>query len=77
MKTVNKESRFDQKTVKKTQVDKMIAQRLAWQGHRAVKGVGSNSEWKKGGHGQMEDVKPDNCVRVLLENYNNLQYFTD
>ena len=29
------------------------------------------------GHGFIEDRKPDNVVRFILESYNNLQYFTD
>ena len=32
---------------------------------------------EKGGHGFVEDRKPDDTVRLLLESYNCLQYFTD
>ena len=62
---------------RKTQVNGRKAQRRALQGHRAVKGLQTSAEWKRGGHGHIEDAKPNNRVRVLLENYNNLQYFTD
>ena len=41
-----------------------------------VKGLRTAAEWRRGGHGHIEDAKPNNRVRVLLENYNNLQYFT-
>ena len=34
-------------------------------------------QWKRGGHGFIEDRKPDNVVRFILESYNNLQYFMD
>ena len=77
MKVVNKESRFANESDKTTQVKAMGERRRAWEGQRALKGVSSADIWKKGGYGHMKDSKPDDCVRILLENYNNLQYFTD
>ena len=32
---------------------------------------------EKGGHGFVENRNPDDMVRLILEKYNNLQYFTD
>ena len=34
-------------------------------------------QWKRGGHGFIEDRKPDDIARLILESYNSLQYFTD
>lgn len=50
---------------------------MAFQGRQAVLDATNAKDWKKRGHGFIEDRKPDNSVRVLLENYNSLQYFSD
>ena len=34
-------------------------------------------DWKQGGHGWLSDRKPHNIIRVILENYNSLKYWTE
>jgi len=77
MKIADKECRLDHTPEERTEINMRQAQRRALQGNRAVKGLRTTAEWKRGGHGHIEDAKPNNRIRVLLENYNNLQYFTD
>ena len=50
---------------------------MAFQGKQAVLDATGFKDQKKGGHGFIEDKKPNNTMRAILENYNSLQYFTD
>ena len=49
----------------------------AFKGRQAIQNVTEARQWKRGGHGFVEDRKPDDMVRLILESYNSLQYFTD
>ena len=43
---------------------------------QSAKGRALLRDWKQGGHGWLSDRKPHNVVRVILENYNSLKYWT-
>ena len=34
-------------------------------------------DWMEGGHGYVPTVKPDGTIRILMENWNSLKYFTE
>jgi hypothetical protein len=34
-------------------------------------------DWMEGGHGYIPTVKPDGTIRILMENWNSLKYFTE
>ena len=50
---------------------------MVFQGRQAILDATNAKDWKKEGHGFVKDKKPDDTLRVLLENYNSLQCFTD
>ena len=59
------------------EADKRLEELKAFRGKQAVQNVTESKQWKRGGHGFVEDWKPNDMVRLILESYNNLQYFTD
>ena len=59
------------------EANKRLEELKAFRGKQAVQDVTESKQWKRGGHGSVEDQKPDDMVRLILESYNNLQYFTD
>ena len=59
------------------EADKRLEELKAFRGKQTVQDVTDSKQWKKGGHGFIEDRKLDDMVRLMLESYNNLQYFTD
>ena len=77
MNEVDNQNRFAAVPGDQEEVNKKLAELKAFQGKQAVQGVTKARQWKQGGHGFIEDRKPNNIVRLILESYNNLQYFTD
>ena len=77
MKIVHKENQSAKETDKQVKVDTKRKQLMAFQGKQAVTDATGFKDWKRGGYGFIEDKKPDDTMRLFLENYNNLQYFTD
>ena len=76
MTVVNKESRFAKVKEKDTETSRMKREIMAHQGKQAVHDVPDQKIWKQGGHGYIDDKKPDDTIRVILENYNSLRYFS-
>ena len=56
---------------------KKLAELKAFHSKQTVQGVAKARKLKQGGHQFIEVRKPDDMVRLILESYNNLQYFTD
>jgi hypothetical protein len=77
MKVVRKENRFTKETDKQVEVETRRKQLMEFQRKQAVTDTTGFKDWKRGGYGFIEDKKPDDTMRLCLENYNNLQYFTD
>ena len=77
MNVVDNKNRFMTAPEGQEEAGKKLAKLKAFQGKQAVQGVTKARQWKQGGHGFIEDRKPNDIVRLILESYNNLQYFTD
>ena len=77
MNAVNKQSWFAVSPEGQEEAAQKLGELKAFKGRQAIQDVTEAKQWKKGGHGFVEDRKPDDTVRLLLESYNCLQYFTD
>ena len=77
MNEVDTKNRFAVALDGQEEADKKFDELKAFKGKQAVQDVTKARQWKRGGHGFIEDTKPNDMVRLILESYNNLQYFTD
>ena len=77
MNDVDRENSFAVAPDGQKEADQKLTELNAFQGKQAVQSVADAAKWKRGGHGFVKDRKPDNMVRLILESYNKLQYFTD
>ena len=77
MQAVNKQNRFAIAPEGYEETTQRLRELEAFKGKQAIQNMTNVKQWKKGGYGFIEDRKPDNMVRLILESYNNLQYFTD
>ena len=77
MQVVNKQNWFTIAREGYKETTQRLRELEAFKGKQAIQNMTNVKQWKKGGHGFIEDRKPDNMVRLILESYNNLQYFTD
>ena len=66
MTVVNKESRFVKVKEKELETNRMKREIMAHQGQQAVVDAPNQKVWKQGGHGYIDDVKPDDIIRVIL-----------
>ena len=77
MHVVNKQNWFATAPEGQEETTQKLEEIKAFKGKQAIRNVTDVKQWKRGGHGSIEDRKPDNVVRFILKSYNNLQYFTD
>ena len=77
MQVVNKQNRFAIAPEGYEETTQRLRELEAFKSKQAIQNMTNVKQWKKGGYGFIEDRKPDNMVRLILESYNNLQYFTD
>ena len=54
------------------EADKRLEELKAFRGKQAVQNVTESKQWKRGGHGFVEDQTPDDMEKLILESYNNL-----
>ena len=77
MNEVDKHNRFAVAPEGQEEAAQKLGELKAFKGRQAIQNVTEAKQWKRGGHGFVEDRKLDDMVRFILESYNSLQYFTD